>query len=118
MKTIPEKKVCRRCEIDKLIEEFRTRASGFVLNQCKSCENELSKLRRVKPLVPELVKVTTKSGKEIEASVKPILGGHKTISPNTDKVLYFAPEINRDMARVAFSSFANIPRTGIQFQSI
>ena len=118
MKTIVERKVCRKCGIEKDIKEFRPRTSGFILNQCRSCEGEASKARRIKIVVPETITVTTKSGKVVEASVNPILGGYRATSPHTDKVLYFPSSIGRDMARVALSSFANVPRTGIQYQQI
>jgi hypothetical protein len=113
-KVIVTEKVCKRCGVVKGIEMFRTRPNGFTLNQCRKCEAELGKERRVKKIQPEVLSVTTKSGKEIEASLSPITGGRKATSPNTDKVLYFNPNVGRDAIRVAFSSFANVPRTGIK----
>ena len=111
-------KVCRRCGILKPIADFRTRPFGFTLNQCKCCERELAIARRTKAVIPETITITTKSGKMVEASLKPINGGRMTTSPLTEKVLYFSPTVNRDTARIAFSAHANIPRTGIQFKTI
>lgn len=117
-------KVCRRCGIPKPIDQFRPRASGFILNQCRTCEGDMNKARRITKLtlakaeVSSVVTITTKSGLVIEASTIPITGGRKTTSPLTDKVLYFSPEVNRDKARVAFSTFANVVRTGITYQPV
>jgi hypothetical protein len=98
---------------------FRARPNGFILNQCKPCESELGKSRRLsKDNTSPIINITTKSGKVVEASTKQIPGGRMTISPNTDKVLYFPPNVNRDAARMAFSSYANIPRTGITYQLV
>ena len=118
-KIICDEKVCRRCGFDKPIEEFRKRPSGFILNQCKTCESELGAERR-KSKTPQttIISITTKSGKLVEASMKQIEGGRKATSPNTDKVLYFNSNVDRDTARVAFSAYANVPRTGIQYQSV
>jgi len=112
-----EEKICRRCGKLLPISMYRTRTSGFILNQCKNCESELNKNRRTsKTEVSALIQVITKSGKIIEASTKPIIGGRMTKSPLTDKVLYFGQETNRDTARLAFSTFAEIERTGITFE--
>ena len=115
-------KVCTKCGGEKAEGEFRIHKSGFVLNQCKECEKAATKARRIAKLVADVTEVaevtvfsvTTKSGKVIEASTKPIAGGRKASSPNSDKVLYFATGVTRDTARVAFSAFANVPTTGIQ----
>lgn len=121
-KVVVTEKVCRRCGTLKPIEMFRKRVSGFILNQCKPCEKEMSTARRVKTTVPAtepaLITVKTKSGALVEASVNPIVGGRMTTSPLTDKVLYFDSTVTRDTARVAFSAFAEIPRTGINFKSV
>jgi hypothetical protein len=114
---ITEKKVCRRCGFEKPIEEFRKRPSGFILNQCKSCESELGAERR-KSKTTTIISITTKSGKLVEASMKQIEGGRKATSPNTDKVLYFNSNVDRDTARIAFSAYAEVPRTGIQYQLV
>jgi hypothetical protein len=117
-------KECTRCKKTKPIEEFRQRSFGFILNQCKECEGEMNKARRLAKIeaakveATSIITITTKSGMVIEASTKPITGGRKTTSPLTDKVLYFAPDVNRDKARVAFSTFANVVRTGISYQPI
>ena len=101
MKTVTEvkAKVCTKCGIEKEVENFRVHKSGFVLNQCKDCEKAATKARRTsaiaKVVISEMLKVTTKSGKTIEASTAPIAGGRKATSPNTEKVLYFAPGVNR-----------------------
>jgi hypothetical protein len=119
VKVIVTEKVCKRCGENKKIEMFRTRPNGFTLNQCRKCEGEMNKERRVKALaaVPAFITVTTKSGKTVPASVNPIVGGFVASSPNTDKILYFNQDTNRDTARIAFSAFANVPRTGIKYQS-
>lgn len=113
-------KVCTRCGVEKTIENFRVHKKGFVLNQCKDCEKAATKARRILKSVTKnadevtLINVTTKSGKVIEASTKQIEGGRKATSDNTDKVLYFAPGVSRDTARIAFSAFAGVPTTGVK----
>jgi hypothetical protein len=111
-------KVCTKCGVEKEIESFRVHKKGFVLNQCKDCEKAATKARRILKAVTSgevtLINVTTKSGKVIEASTKPIDGGRKATSDNTDKVLYFAPGVSRDTARIAFSAFAGVPTTGVK----
>lgn len=98
---------------------FRARPNGFVLNQCKTCESEMGKTRRLgKEKTSPIINITTKSGKVVEASTKEIVNGRMTTSPNTNKVLYFEPNVSRDVARVAFSAYANIPRTGICYQPV
>lgn len=112
-------KECRRCHKVKLIEEFRTRPSGFTLNQCKECEGDLGKIRRMlKAGISPVISITTKSGKVVEASILPIAGGRMTTSPLTEKILYFNPNVNRDTARVAFSAYANVTRTGINYKTV
>lgn len=119
-----EKKICTKCKRDLELEKFRTRPSGFTLNQCRECESAMGKARReaakgnVTIAVPQFITVTTKSGKSVAASLTPIAGGRMTTSPLTEKVLYFSPEINRDSARVAFSAYANVSRTGITYKTI
>lgn len=115
-KVVLEEKECRRCHDVKKIEEFRTRPNGFTLNQCRECENELGKERRKKKLEPQVLSIVSKSGKTINASVSKIVGGRMTSSPLTEKVLYFEPSVSRDDARLAFSTFAGITRTGIKFE--
>jgi hypothetical protein len=120
---VVDKKVCKRCGVEKNIKMFRTRSFGFTLNQCRQCEGELNKERRLKKQTtvveePQVITITTKSGKTVEASLKPIEGGRMTTSPKTDKVLYFNTTVSRDAARLAFSTFAEIERTGINFQKV
>lgn len=117
-KKVPKSKVCRRCETEKKIKEFRVRTSGFILNQCKECESELGRIRRAKKTTPEVLVITTKRGKEIEASLNEIVGGNVASSPLTDKVLYFGSDVNRDTARVALSTYAEVSRTGIKFEKV
>lgn len=114
-----DEKVCRRCGFNKPIKDFRKRTSGFILNQCKSCESELGAARRA-PKTPQttIISIVTKSGKLVEASMKQIEGGRKATSPNTDKVLFFNSNVDRDTARIAFSAYAEVPRTGIQYQLV
>lgn len=111
-------KECTRCHNVKPIEEFRTRPFGFTLNQCKKCEGEMNKERAAakKAAKAAVVTITTKSGLVIEASLKPIAGGRKAASNLTDKVLYFNPEVSRDTARLALSTYAKVVRTGITYQ--
>lgn len=110
-------KECRKCHIVLPIENFRVRTSGFILNQCRGCESELGKARRVsKTEVSPIISITTKSGLIIEACLKPIIGGRMTTSPLSDKVLYFNPDTNRDKARLAYSTYAGVVRTGISYQ--
>ena len=112
-------KICRRCGKSKDISMFRARPKGFILNQCRACESELGKVRRLAKVgVSPFVTITTKSGKAVEASTNLIAGGRMTTSPNTDKVLYFGSNIDRDTARVAFSAYANVSRTGITFKPV
>ena len=119
MKQLPvTEKVCRKCGQLKPISEFRPRTSGFILNQCKDCEKELSKERRNKVVIPSVINITTKSGKVIVASIEVIPGGRITTSDKTEKVLYFDKNVNRDTARLAFSTYANIDRTGITYTAV
>lgn len=112
-------KVCRRCERDLELKKFRTRPSGFTLNQCRECEAEMGRIRReAKKNANTLITVLTKSGKEVAASLSPIAGGRKASSPLTDKVLYFDGTVNRDTARVALSAYANVSRTGIKYEPV
>ena len=121
-KVVVEFKECRRCHIEKPIEDFRTRPSGFTLHQCRKCEGEMGKERRAKKvagdLEQEVLSIISKSGKTVLASIVPIVGGRITTSPLTDKVLYFNPTVTRDEARVAFSTFAGVTRTGIKFEKV
>jgi len=110
-------KECRRCHKVLPISKFRTRTSGFILNQCRECESELGASRR-KPVVSHIVEITTKSGKVVQASMQPIAGGRMTTSPLTDKILYFDANVSRDVARVAFSAYADVVRTGISYQPV
>lgn len=113
-----ETKICKRCGEEKPLSDFRTRPFGFTLNQCRKCESEMNKARRAKPVVTEVITITSKSGKVVTASTTPIPGGRMTTSPLTNKILYFEPTVTRDEARVAFSTFANIDRTGIKFEKV
>ena len=117
-KLVVERKECRRCHIEKDIKEFRTRPSGFTLHQCRKCEGEMGKERREAKRVPEVFAVVSKSGKSVNASVTRIVGGRMTSSPLTEKVLYFEPTVSRDDARLAFSTFANVSRTGVKFEKV
>ena len=112
-------KTCRRCGKSLDIEMFRLRPSGFRLNQCRGCESELGKVRRLaKVEVSPFVSITTKRGKTVEASMTAIAGGRMTTSPKSTKVLYFSSDVDRDTARLAFSTFANVERTGITYKTI
>lgn len=113
-----KEKECRRCHKVKPIEDFRKRSFGFILNQCKECESEMNKSRAAakKAATSPIISITTKSGIVVQASTLPIAGGRKAASPLSDKVLYFAPDVNRDKARLAYSVYANVVRTGITYQ--
>lgn len=117
-------KECTRCHKVKKIEDFRTRPFGFTLNQCKECESEMNKERAAakraakKEAEAAVVTITTKSGVVVQASTLPINGGRKAASPLSDKVLYFGPDVNRDKARLAYSVYANVVRTGITYQTV
>jgi hypothetical protein len=111
-------KTCKKCKKDKPIAEFRTRPNGFTLNQCKACESAMGKERKLKKRNPQMITITSKSGLVIEASTTPIPGGRVTTSPKTNVSLYFNPSVSRDAARVAFSTFAKVDRTGIKFEKV
>lgn len=115
-------KVCTCCKTPKPIEAFRKRPFGFILNQCRECEGAMNKARRLAKIAAAkanpVITITTKSGKVVEAYTKPITGCRKAASPLTDKVLYFGSDVNRDTARVAFSTYANVVRTGITYQPV
>lgn len=44
--TTPQK-VCTECGINKPINDFRTHKNGFILNQCRQCERDMSKKKRI-----------------------------------------------------------------------
>lgn len=115
-------KVCTCCGQLKPIEDFRKRPFGFTLNQCRTCEGAMNKARRLAKIeaakANPIITITTKSGRVVEAYSKPIAGCRKATSPNTDKVLYFPSDVNRDTARIAFSAYANVVRTGITYQPL
>ena len=113
-----ETKKCTRCKKDKELDEFRLRPTGFRLNQCRECENEMNKERRLKKQKPQVLVVKTKRGQEVMCSVTPIEGGRKISSPETDKVLYFENTVSRDTARVAFAAYAGISRTGMSYEKV
>jgi len=103
-----EKKTCNRCNTEKELSEFRVHKSKkgtYVLNQCKCCESLANNARRNKV---KTIKITTKNGREFEASLTPIPGGRKASSVDTSVILYFAAGVKRDEARCAFAKYANL----------
>jgi len=115
-----ETKVCTKCNSELPIENFRTHKSGYVLNQCRSCEKEIAlaraRAKKGNPLsvaaTPTTFTITTKKGKEFQASFEPIPGGRK--ATNGEHTLYFPAGTSRDEARSAFSIHFNCPTmTGI-----
>jgi hypothetical protein len=114
-----ETKVCTKCNTEKPIEDFRTHKSGFSLNQCRSCEKEIAlaraRAKKGNPIpaatTPSTFTITTKKGKEFQASLEPIPKGRKaTMGENT---LYFHAGTTRDEARSAFSAHFLCSMTGI-----
>jgi hypothetical protein len=113
-----EAKVCTKCKVEKPISDFRIHGKSlFILNQCRSCEKEIA-LARSKakkgnpaPVASSTFTITTKKGKEFQASLKPTPGCRK--ATNGENVLYFPAGTTRDEARSAFSIHFNCPMTGI-----
>jgi hypothetical protein len=121
----PKTKVCTKCNIEKPFEDFRIHGtSGFVLNQCRFCEKEISLARaRMKKgtptpaaTIPSNFTITTKKGKEFQASLEPTPGSRK--ATNGENVLYFPAGTTRDEARTAFSIHFNCSMTGISTEVV
>jgi len=118
----PKPKVCTKCNTEKPIEDFRTHKSGYVLNQCRSCEKEIA-LARSKakkgtpvPVTSSTFIITTKKGKEFQASMEPTPGSRK--ATNGEHTLYFPSETTRDESRSAFATHFSCPMTGISTEVV
>lgn len=122
----PKTKLCTKCNTEKPTEEFRTHKSGYTLNQCRSCEKEIalarSKAKKGNPAPTEpattspTFTITTKKGKEFQASLEPIPGGRK--ATNGEHTLYFPTGTTRDEARSAFAIHFNCQMTGISTEVV
>jgi len=115
-----EAKVCTKCNVEKPISDFRVHGKSlFILNQCRSCEKEIAlaraRAKKGNPIpaatTPSTFTITTKKGKEYQASLEPTPGSRK--ASNGENVLYFPAKTTRDEARSAFSIHFNCPMTGI-----
>lgn len=107
-----EAKVCTKCNVEKPISDFRIHGKSlFILNQCRSCEQEIALARAhakknnpapTEPATPisSTFTITTKKGKEFQASLEPIPVGRK--ATNGEHTLYFLPGTTRDEARAIF----------------
>lgn len=113
-------KTCKSCGETKHIDQFRVHKNGYALNKCKSCEKSAwtSRYELLKSKKNDIFNIVTKTGESFEVSSKPIEGGKKICSSETDKVLYVKANINRDKARSIFQSYANVNRTGISVTSL
>jgi hypothetical protein len=126
--TQPKTKVCTKCNSELPIESFRTHGtSGFVLNQCRSCEKSIALARSkakkgtfapTEPATPSTTTftITTKKGKEFQASLEPTSGSRK--ATNGENVLYFPAGTTRDEARSAFAIHFNCQMTGISTEVV
>ena len=127
--TQPKTKVCTKCNTEKPIEDFRIHGtSGYVLNQCRSCEKEIALARaRAKKGTPASTEVTTlntsttftitnKKGKKYQASLESTPGSRK--ATNGENVLYFPAGTTRDEARSAFAIHFNCQMTGISTEVV
>jgi len=122
--TQPKTKVCTKCNSELSIENFRTHKSGYVLNQCRSCEKEIalarSKAKKGNPLpaaaTPTTFTITTRKGNEFQASLEPIPGGRKVT--NGEHTLYFPAGTTRDQGRLIFSNHFNCQMTGISTEVV
>lgn len=114
----PTAKVCKVCNTEKPIADFRLHKSGYRLGKCYECEKaswktRTKKVKDITEAASTLFPVTTKAGQTFNVSTVPIPGGRKVVSPATDKVIYTTPEVTRDQARSIFQVYADVPRAGI-----
>ena len=122
--TQPKTKDCTKCNSELTIENFRTHKSGYVLNQCRSCEKEIAlaraRAKKGSPLpsitAPSAFTITTKKGKEFQASLEPTSGSRK--ATNGEHILYFPAGTTRDEARSAFATHFSCPMTGISTEVV
>jgi len=124
----PKTKTCTKCNSELPIENFRTHKSGYILNQCRSCEKSIalarshqakkSTIATTEPATPSTTTftITTKKGKEFQASLEPIPSGRK--ATNGENVLYFPAGTTRDEARSAFAIHFNCQMTGISTEVV
>ena len=122
--TQPKTKTCTKCSSELPIENFRTHKSGYVLNQCRSCEKEIAcaraRAKKGNPLptaaMPTIFTITTKKGKEFQVSLEPTPGTRK--ATNGENILYFPAGTTRDEARSAFATHFCCPMTGISTEVV
>jgi hypothetical protein len=110
--TQPQTKVCNRCHTEKDINEFRTHKSGYVLNQCRSCEKAVALARSrskkgipapIETDSPSIFTITTKKGKEYKVTTETFSGARMVT--NGEHTLYFPVGTSKDASRSAFSSY-------------
>jgi hypothetical protein len=118
-KTIIEvtSKVCKSCNTELPIENYRLHKSGYRLGKCYECEKKFWKIRR-KHSEPVTLSITTKSGNVFVGSTVPINGGKKITSSFSDKVMYVSPSITRDQARSMFEIYGDVKRNQISVKSV
>lgn len=123
--TQPKTKICTKCNSELPIENFRIHGtSHFVLNQCRSCEKEIAlaraRAKKGNPIpaaaTPTNFTITTKKGKEFQASFERTSGSRK--ATNGENVLYFPAGTTRDEARSAFAIHFNCQMTGISTEVV
>ena len=120
----PKTKTCTKCNIEKSTEEFRTHKSGYVLNQCRSCEKEIALARvhakKGNPIpiaaTPTTFTIATRKGKEFQASLEPIPGGRKVT--NGEHTLYFPVGTTKDEGRSAFVKHVGCSMHGVSTQVV
>jgi len=110
-------KVCKSCDTEKPIEDFRLHKSGYRLGKCYVCEKLSWKIKR-RHSEPVTLSITTKSGNVFVGSTVPINGGKKITSSYSDKVLYVSPSITRDQSRSMFEVYGNVKRNQISVKLV
>ena len=119
-----ETKVCTKCNTEKPIEDFRTHKSGYVLNQCRSCEKSIALARSqakkgtLTPATPSTTTftITTKKGKEFQVSLEPTPGCRKVT--NGEHTLYFPVGTTKDEGRSAFVKHVGCSMHGVSTQVV
>jgi hypothetical protein len=118
--TMSNTKTCNRCPEGtgpQPIANFRIHKSGYVLGQCKACEREASKSRRVTKGTPSTFEVSTPSGKTFKASLTPVTGSRKVTHEGTTKVIYVLGA-SRDEVRSVFAKYANVSRNRVKSSQV
>jgi hypothetical protein len=113
-------KVCKSCDTEKPIEDFRLHKSGYRLGKCYVCEKLSWKSRTIKQITFPgiIIPMISKSGEEFDMYTYPVTGTKKVSSKVTEKVLYVPTNISRDVARSLFQKYANVPRNTVSVTSI